>query len=184
VTDSLPAIALGLDPCEPGIMNKKPYSKEKGLFSGKLWQRIIFEGCMIGMLALLAFAIGTVFFDEPGKQIIGGTMAFATLSISQLVHAFNMRSDGSIFSINPLGNLYLVGALIIGAILQAAVIIYAPLSKIFKVAALSPAAWLAVILLCLMPLVIVETEKALSEAGEYTRKKRNSVKRVTPKVKE
>jgi Ca2+-transporting ATPase len=86
-------------------------------------------------------------------------MCFATLSMSQLVHAFNMRSEESIFTINLLGNWYLIGALIIGVIMQVSVIMIPNLSKIFKVSALSQGAWLVVGILCIMPIVIVELQK-------------------------
>jgi len=161
VTDSLPAIALGLDKAESGIMHEPPIDSKQGLFSGGLWQRIALEGCMIGMLALLGFGIGTICFDEAGSHAIGRTMAFATLSISQLVHAFNMRSEHSLFSINVLGNRQLVGAFFVGIVLQVGVIMFAPLAEVFKVSALTPVQWLITAGLCLMPLVLVELEKKL-----------------------
>jgi len=161
VTDSLPAIALGLDAAEDSIMNEKPVDKKDGLFAGGLWQRITLEGCMIGLLALIAFGIGTIVFDAPGSHLIGRTMAFATLSISQLVHAFNMRSEKSLFAIDPLGNRQLVGAFVIGLALQVGVVMIPPLAVVFKVAALSAGQWLITAGLCLVPLVVVELEKKL-----------------------
>lgn len=166
VTDSLPAIALGLDPPADDIMEQKPYSRKKGLFSNGLWTRIGLEGIMIGMLALIAYGIGCAFFDSKGEVIIGRTMAFATLSISQLVHAFNMRSEHSIFTLDLFSNIYLVGSLIIGIILQAGVIIIIPIAKIFKVAQLTPIQWIIVVVLCLMPILIVEIEK-MASSKEY-----------------
>ena len=160
VTDSLPAIALGLDPCEEGIMEKPPVKGGKGMFTKELWARIGLEGAMIGMLALLGFGIGSVLM---GDITVGRTMAFATLSISQLVHAFNMRSDGSIFEIKILDNAYLVGALAIGTALQVGVIQIGILSKIFKVTPMSASCWLVVLVLCIMPIVIVELEKKFSK---------------------
>lgn len=165
VTDSLPAISLGLDETEKDIMKKKSSSNHKTLFSDGLWPRIILEGCMIGMLALLAFGIGIVFFDNHNSVIIGRTMAFATLSMSQLVHAFNMRSDKSIFTIDLFDNKYLVWSLVIGVLLQVMVITIRPIAVIFKVCALSPACWLIVLFLCLLPIALVELEKYLSKDG-------------------
>ena len=162
VTDSLPAIALGLDAAEDGVMNEPPADKDAGLFAGGLWLRIGLEGMMIGLLALIAFGVGTICFDAPGSHIIGRTMAFAALSISQLVHAFNMRSEKSLFSINPLGNKQLVGAFVIGIALQAGVIMLPGLAAVFKVAALSAGQWLIVAGLCLVPLAVVEVEKGLT----------------------
>ncbi len=155
VTDSLPAIALGFDPCDEDIMLRKP-QRNNSLFTKALWLRIGLEGAMIGMLALLAFAVGKVIYNDP---CVGRTMSFAVLSISQLVHAFNMCSEHSLFHINPLGNKYLVGAFIIGTVMQAGVIQLPFAAEIFRVTALSSIQWLCVIMLCLMPVVIVEMEK-------------------------
>lgn len=163
VTDSLPAIALGLDPADKGIMTRKPYKAKESLFAGGLGVRIALEGCMIGFLALIAFGIGHVYFDMEQGYAVGRTMAFAVLSISQLVHAFNMRSDGSIFHINLLSNPYLVGALLAGIMMQAGVIMIGPLAKIFLVTALSLRQWGIVCLLCLVPIFVVELEKKLSK---------------------
>jgi Ca2+-transporting ATPase len=165
VTDSLPAIALGMDKTEQDIMKRKSGANHKSLFSDGLWQRIALEGCMIGMLALLAFGVGVTFFDRGDAVEIGRTMAFATLSMTQLVHAFNMRTEKSIFSIDLFDNIYLVGALIIGVLLQVSVITIAPVAEIFKVVPLDPACWLIVLLLCLLPVALVELEKYLSRLG-------------------
>ena len=163
VTDSLPAIALGLDPVAGDIMSGRPKSAKTGLFNRTLWQRIFLEGTMIGFLALIAFGIGITYFNTPGIDNIttGRTMAFATLSISQLVHAFNMRSETSIFRIRIFENRYLVGALVLGVILQASVISLSPIAGIFQVAPLPGLAWAVVSSLSLLPVVIVEIEKWL-----------------------
>ncbi len=159
VTDSLPAIALGLDPSDKDIMERKPENSKKSMFSDGMGVRIALEGCMIGMLALLAFAIGHIYFDEAEQHIVGRTMAFAVLSISQLVHAFNMRTEHSIFTISLFSNVYLVGAFLIGTILQASVIMVPALSTIFKVKQLEPVQWGIVALLAFVPIVVVELEK-------------------------
>ncbi|MBQ5588785.1 MAG: cation-translocating P-type ATPase, partial [Anaerotignum sp.] len=95
VTDSLPAIALGLDPVEKDSMERQP-RKDTSLFGGGMGSRIAVEGMMIGMLALIAFGIGHIYFDGGKEYITGRTMAFAVLSLSQLVHAFNMRTEHSL----------------------------------------------------------------------------------------
>lgn len=159
VTDSLPAIALGIDPPDTALMDGRVKKSKTGIFTKDRWVRISIEGMMIGSLALLSYAIGTVVF---GKEIIGSTMAFATLSISQLVHAFNLKTEKSIFSINLFNNPYLIGSLIIGIFLQVAVIMVPTLSNIFKVVPLNSIQWLVVIVLCIMPIVIVEIEKLLT----------------------
>ncbi|MFR4986521.1 MAG: calcium-translocating P-type ATPase, PMCA-type [Lachnospirales bacterium] len=159
VTDSLPAIALGIDPPDTSLMDGRVKKSKTGIFTKDRWARISIEGMMIGSLALLSYAIGTVVF---GKEMIGSTMAFATLSISQLVHAFNLKTEKSIFSINLFNNPYLIGSLIIGIFLQVAVIMVPTLSNIFKVVPLNSIQWLVVIVLCIMPIVIVEIEKLLT----------------------
>lgn len=159
VTDSLPAIALGLDSVEKDIMDRKPLREEKSLFAGGMGERIALEGCMIGMLALLAFGIGHCYFDIEEQHIIGRTMAFAVLSISQLVHAFNMRTEHSIFTISILSNPFLIGAFFIGLVLQVSVIMLPTLATIFKVQPLTMAQWGIVATLAFMPIAVVELEK-------------------------
>lgn len=162
VTDSLPAIALGLDPADDDVMKRKPYSASNNFFSDGLWIRIAVEGCMIGLLSIIAFGIGTVYFDTADSYIVGRTMAFATLSISQLVHAFNVRTEKSIFATSIFDNIYLIGAFCIGAILQISVISLPSLSNAFRVAPLHTNQWCIVFILSLMPILIVELEKKLS----------------------
>lgn len=158
VTDSLPAIALGLDPAEEDIMERPP-RRESSLFGGGLGSRIALEGMMIGMLALLAFGIGHIYFDSGKAYVTGRTMAFAVLSLSQLVHAFNMRSEHSLFRISFGSNPFLVGAFFIGCLLQAGVIMVEPLAAVFRVCPLTGREWLVVAGLALAPLPIVELEK-------------------------
>ncbi len=93
VTDSLPAIALGLEPVDKDIMNKKPRDSKKGLFADGLWSRIFIEGTMIGMLTLLAFSLGNNLYGVE----VGRTMAFVALGMLELVHCFNIKSEESIF---------------------------------------------------------------------------------------
>ena len=93
VTDSLPAIALGLEPPDKEIMKRKPQNSKKGIFEDGLWGKIFVEGAMLGMLNLVAFTIGNSFY---GLEI-GRTMAFVSLGLLELVHCFNIKSEQSIF---------------------------------------------------------------------------------------
>lgn len=95
VTDSLPAIALGLEKPDFNIMNRKPISSQKGLFADGLWSKIFVEGTMLGMLTLLAFSIGNNLY---GLEV-GRTMAFVSLGLLELVHSFNIKSEESIFKV-------------------------------------------------------------------------------------
>ncbi len=157
VTDSLPAIALGMDPTDDSVMDGP--SKTKKLFSKGLWRAVAAEGLMIGALALLAFSIGKNVF---GNVRTGGTMAFAVLSLSQLVHAFNMRSEGSAIKAGLFKNKYLVLSFFAGLVLEAGVISFPPAAAVFGVGALSAAQWAVTAALSLAPLVIVEAQKALT----------------------
>ncbi len=155
VTDSMPAIALGLDPCHDDVMAKKPVNS-KNLFTKDVWWDIILQGCMIGMLALLGYTIGKVYFHN---ETVGRTMCFGVLSISQLVHAYNMRNEGSVFEIKIFENMYLNGAFLLGTLMQIAVIQIDALNNLFKVTRLTAAQWLAVTVLCLVPVGVVELQK-------------------------
>ena len=158
VTDSLPAIALGLDPAEKDIMERQP-RKDTSLFGGGMGSRIVVEGMMIGMLALIAFGIGHIYFDGGKEYITGRTMAFAVLSLSQLVHAFNMRTEHSLTQISFSSNPFLVGAFFVGCILQVGVIMAGSLAAVFKVCPLGWMEWMIVAGLALVPLPVVELEK-------------------------
>lgn len=168
VTDSLPALALGVEGIEKDVMNKKPISSKKSLFSGGLAFSILIEGLMIGALSLLAFSIGRGFFDLTSVPIVGRTMAFAVLSLSQLVHSFNMRSEHSIFKTGLFSNKALWGAFIVGTILQVSVISIEPLANLFKVVPLNFVQWEIVAGLSLVPLLTVELEKSFKKKKEYT----------------
>ena len=161
VTDSLPALALGVEPSDPDIM-KKPSDTKKSIFSGGAGRNIIIEGCFIGALAFLAFTIGRVFFDTSNEPVIGRTMTFAVLSISQLVHSFNLKSEHSIFKTGIFGNTKLIFAFIIGLVMQISVISIPFLAEIFKAVPLNSLQWLIVALLSIVPLFVVEIEKRFS----------------------
>lgn len=161
ITDSLPAIALGLDRPEEDVMETNPVAPDRSLFSGGLGYRIAYEGFMIGALALIAFGIGHKHYDVNELHGISRTMAFAVLSISQLIHAFNMRTDKSIFKVHILSNKYLCLALIIGMAMQVSVIMFPPLSNIFMVTQLNLRQWFIVIMLSFVPILFVEFEKCV-----------------------
>ncbi len=171
VTDSLPALALGADPFGRDIMEEPPHRKQEGIFSGGMGFSIAVEGCLVGALSLLAYTVGRIWFDpNPADPVIGRTMAFAVLSLSQLVHSFNMRSERSVIKLGILSNRKLTGAFLICSFLMTSVILFEPLNVVFKTAALSLTQWLIVWALSLFPLVAVEGEKLLLEA--FSRKKK------------
>lgn len=163
VTDSLPALALGVEPIDENIMERKPVKPHESIFSGGMGYNILVEGCLIGAISLLAYSIGRIYFDvDPSAPYIGRTMAFAVLSLSQIVHTFNMRSSRSVFEAGIFANPKLVLAAVVCVALQAMVIVIKPLSVIFKTAVLTGNQWLIVTLLSLIPLAVVELEKAVA----------------------
>lgn len=164
VTDSLPALALGSEPVAEDIMERSPTEGRRGIFTSSAVRSVIIEGLFIGVLAFLAYTIGRVFFDAGNEPVIGRTMTFAVLSLSQLVHSFNLRSSRSLFKTVITGNPLLILSFILGLALQTLVITLPPLQSIFGTVSLSPFCWLIVSLLSLAPLVIVEIEKAVFKA--------------------
>lgn len=160
VTDSFPAIALGLDPAEKDIMNRPPLDPKKGIFSGGLWASIAFEGLMIGSLALVAYEAGLCITND---AVTARTMAFFVLSVSQLVHAFNMRSEKSVIKTGLFKNKYLVLSLILGTAAQLAIIILPQTAALFNVCPLNGSCLALCGLLSLLPLIIVELQKLISE---------------------
>lgn len=161
VTDSLPAIALGMEPAEENIMERPPRKNTGSLFGDGLGGRILLEGVMIGVLALLAFGIGHVYFDQEDGYAVGRTMAFAVLSLSQLVHAFNMRGEGSLGKLPFCSNKWLLMAFVVGVALQCVVIMMPPLAGVFQVVPLNGEQWLLTAALAMAPLPLVELEKAV-----------------------
>lgn len=178
VTDSLPAISLGVEPAAKDIMKKKPISPKKGMFADGLAFQIIVEGIMIGSLALTAFVLGYKYYDSPAMGVaftgqpgndakiyipwVGRTMAFAVLSLSQLFHSFNMRSQHSLSEIGAFTNHKLVISFLVCAFLQIAVISVTPLAKVFQVVPLNTRQWAFVLLLSFAPIIIVELQKKLN----------------------
>lgn len=167
VTDSFPALALGVEPVEKGIMQQKPRNAKKSIFSGRLLVDIIWQGVMIGALALSAYLIGLYVFDRAGSgHIHASTMAFAVLAFSQLFHAFNIRSTESIFKMGILSNKSMVWAFIISAALQFVVMLVPPIQKVFEVAPLSAKEWLIVAILSITPVIICEIVKLFRRMGK------------------
>lgn len=162
VTDSLPALALGLDPTDPHIMRRMPRNPRKSLFADGMWASVCIEGGLIGALALLAFSIGYNFYDNSTSPDAARTMAFCVLSLSQLFHAFNMRSSNSVLNRTFFGNRMLVFSLILGVLLQIGVVNISAAAKLFKAVPLPPSAWAIIGILSVMPIAVVEIQKAFT----------------------
>ena len=163
VTDSLPALALGLEPVEAEVMEERPRPASESLFSRAFSLRLAWQGAMVGLVTLAAYVLGEYFLSDPGlADASANTMAFATLTISQLFHAYDVRSeDRSIFHIGLFSNHAMNKAFLLGLALQLSVLLFPPLMVVFRVVALNPAEWLAVFGLSLAPTLICEIEKAV-----------------------
>ena len=157
VTDSLPAIALGMEAVDPAIMDKKPKPKDEGIFAHGLGVQVVLQGVMFAALSLLSFWIG---WQATGVTTGGQAMAFITLAVCQLVQAYNMRSAHSLFKIGPFSNRNLNLACGVSLAMMLAVV-FTPLHTIFGLMELSPALYAIAFGLTLVPLVIMELSKAV-----------------------
>ena len=169
VTDSLPALALAVDPAEKDIMNRKPNKKQKGIFTKGMTWRIVYQGVMIGLLTLAAFIIGLNTKNVPvieGKTpeevrvMIGQTMAFIVLALSELVHVFNIRNNRrSLFTSGLFSNLILIGAIALSAGLMFVVLLVPALRDLFGIVMLPAENIIETVCLVFAPVVIVEVFK-------------------------
>ena len=170
VTDSLPALALAVDPPAKDVMQRKPLkNNKKGIFTKGMTWRIVYQGIMIGLLTLGAFVIGlsTPNVDQVEKVKIGQTMAFYVLALSELVHVFNIRDNKkSIFKTGIFNNSKLILATLVSAGLMFIILLTDSLRNIFKLAVLPSGHILEVVLLVLAPVAIVEIFKLLKINGE------------------
>ena len=157
VTDSMPAIALGMEAVESNVMDKAPKPKNEGLFAHGFGVRIGLQGCMFGALTLLSFYLGQLL---TGDLQAAQTMAFIVLSLSQVVQSFNMRSERSLFKIGIFSNKKLnIAALI--SLLLVLVVIFTPLMIPFGLVSLRPELYLIAFGLSLVPFVVMEITKAI-----------------------
>lgn len=156
VTDSLPAIALGMEPVEKDVMEQKPKPKEEGLFAHGFGVRIVLQGIMFGALALIAFRMGE---STTGLTAGGQTMAFMVLSFSQIVQAYNMRSEHSLIQTGVFTNHKLNKAALI-SILLVSVVLFTPLRTVFGLMTLSGSLYLKALCLILVPVLAMEFSKA------------------------
>ena len=159
VTDSLPAIALGLEPSEKDIMNRPPRDAKKSIFADGLMGKIVSEGFMIGMFTILAFFIGNKYYGIE----VARTMAFISLGMLELIHSFNVKSEESIFKVGILENKYLIGAFLLGTVLQLGIVFIPTLAELFKLTELNSIQWLITLGISVAPIVIIEIQKKFNE---------------------
>ena len=163
VTDSLPALALGMEPVEGSVMSEKPRDAHAPLFDRRFSLRLAWQGAMVGLLTLAAYWLGEYVLSDPSRaDAAANTMAFATLTLCQLFHAFDVRSqDQSLLSLGILSNPAMNKAFLVGVALQLSVLLFPPLMQLFHVCALTPMQWACVLALAVCPVVLCEVEKSL-----------------------
>ncbi len=168
VTDSLPALALGVEPVEEGVMDQKPRPAEENLFSPAFSLRLTLQGAMVGLLTLGAYFLGEYVLSDPGEAYqAANTMAFATLTLCQLFHAFDVRSESqSLFHIGVFSNPAMNKAFLVGLGLQLSVLCFPPFQAVFQTVPLNPLEWAVVLTLSVTPVVVCELAKALRRRTE------------------
>ena len=156
VTDSLPAIALGMEAVESDVMDRKPKPKDESLFAHGYGVRIVLQGVMFGILSLVAFWLGE---RLTGLEAGGQTMAFTVLALSQIVQAYNMRSEHSLFRIGPFSNHNLNRAALVSLLLMA-LVLFTPVRTAFGLIVLPVEGYAMALGLILIPLLVMECSKA------------------------
>ena len=168
VTDTLPAIALGVEPAEPGIMTHKPRGRQSNFFDGGVFGAIMYQGVFQTILVLAVYGWGLVFPEHHTQAEIHAdalTMAFATLGLIQLLHAFNVKSVyQSVFKVGLFRNKTFNWAIPVAFVLLMATIVVPGFNNLFHVSHLSLTQWLAVIVGSFLIVVLVELVKAIQRA--------------------
>ncbi|EHN59200.1 cation-translocating P-type ATPase [Oenococcus kitaharae] len=164
VTDTFPAIALGLEPTEPGIMQRPPRGKSSSFLSDGVGPAIVWQGIIQSLTVLSVYALAVAFPDHPGSQMLihrdALTMSFMTLGLMQLVNAFNVKSVyQSILRVGPFKNKYFNGAILISLLSMAIVVLVPGLNGIFHVSDLNLHQWSIVLAASFSIIVVVEIVK-------------------------
>ena len=157
VTDSLPAISLGMEAVEADVMDHKPKPKSEGIFAHGLGIQVVLQGCMFALLTLAAFVLGQRY---GGSLEAGQTMAFMVLALTQIVQSFNMRSQRSLFAIGPFSNKKLNGAALLSLALVC-LVLFTPVRVAFGLVLLPGWLYLVGLGLILVPLPVMELAKAI-----------------------
>ena len=163
LTDSLPALAIGMEKPEDGLLSQKPRDPNKGILTKDFSALMFGQGALIAVVVVVAFYLGL-----PYGASTAATMAFATLTLARLFHGFNCRSKRSIFSLGLLSNLYSVGAFVLGCLLLALVLFVPALHSLFCVEAMDGMMYAYIALLAFAPTVVIQIIKAISDKVNKT----------------
>lgn len=162
ITDSLPAVALGMEPAQPGIMKRPPRSQHDGIFSDGLGVGVLYQGVLVAALTIGSYLLVKGWHDEGSAM----TAAFFTMSMCEIFHAYNMRSQKqSIFSLKKV-NLVLMGAMALSFVLTLAVIYIPPVAAVFSLRPLAGPELLTALGLALLIIPLVELVKAIGRMSE------------------
>lgn len=159
LTDSLPAIAIGMEPAEKDLLAEKPRDPQEGILTKKFMRDILLQGGLIAVVTMIAFHTGL----SQGGSALASTMAFATLTAARLFHGFNCRSRHSIIRLGFSGNWYSLGAFAAGMILLNLVLFVSVLKRLFLVATLTGTQLGMIYLLAFIPTVIIQIIKIIRE---------------------
>lgn len=163
LTDSLPALAIGMEKPEDGLLSQKPRDPNKGILTKDFSALMFGQGALIAVVVVVAFYLGL-----PYGESTAATMAFATLTLARLFHGFNCRSKRSIFSLGLLSNLYSVGAFVLGCLLLSLVLFVPALHSLFCVEAMDGMMYAYIALLAFAPTVVIQIIKAISDKVNKT----------------
>lgn len=162
VTDSLPALAIGMEPAEEDLLLKPPRDPKQGILTRKFLLEILLQGALIAAATMVSFQTGL----RTGGQADASTMAFTTLTLARLFHGFNCRSEHSLFRLGFSGNLYSVGAFGAGTVLLLAVLFVPGIQDIFAAADLTGRQLLSVAIFAAIPTAVIQGIKTLRESVE------------------
>lgn len=160
LTDSLPAIAIGMEPQEDGLLRQPPRDPKEGILTREFFLRILLQGGLIALCTMTAFHLGL----ETGGAGTASTMAFAALTLARLFHGFNCRSEHSIAKLGFRGNMWSVLAFEAGVLLLAAVLFLPGLQVLFAVADLNLRQLVSIVALAVIPTVVIQAGKMIREA--------------------
>lgn len=159
LTDSLPAIAIGMEPAERDLLSEKPRDPKEGILTKKFMTDIFVQGALIAAVTMAAFYMGL----NKGGSALASTMAFATLTAARLVHGFNCRSKHSIFKIGFSGNWYSLAAFAAGMVFLNLVLFVPVLKRLFLVSSLTSGQYGAIYLLAVIPTILIQCVKMIRE---------------------
>ena len=157
LTDSLPALAIGMEPAERNLLSQPPRDPKQGILTKDFIRDLLLQGGLIAVCTMIAFHMGL----EKGGAAMASTMAFATLTMARLFHGFNCRSDKSIFRLGFKRNWYSLGAFVAGVCLLALVLFVPVLERVFSVTPLSGGQIGMIVLLALIPTIIIQITKEI-----------------------